>query len=151
VKAALGVVVAMMSSIGCPGSLEDPERFRISPCDPSDPSMTCTSTTPPPPPTTEDIAASIFLPRCALAGCHAPPNVQGDLELGGVDVESRLFAVTSSTAICNGRVLVVVGNADASLLFGKLAPVPPCGSPMPLGSMLSDAERGSVRAWIESL
>ena len=38
---------------------------------------------------------------------------------------------------------------EASLLYAKLAPNPPCGSQMPLAALqLSDAEAACVSEWI---
>jgi hypothetical protein len=148
VKRALrsGVVVIALVSSACPGSLEDPERFIVRVCggegQPICTSTTSTEATPPP-------LDTVFRPRCGFPGCHAPP-VQGGLDLSAEEIEDRLVSVTSSSALCAGRVYVVPGEPTMSLLYLKMTGEP-CGSKMPLGGSVSPSELSEVREWIEGL
>lgn len=127
---------------GCPGRLDDPDRFLITTCEPV--CTTSTSTIPP--------LLTIFRPRCGIDGCHdssAMPESGLDLYSGGV--AARLVGVTSTTAVCNGRTYVVPGDPTNSLIYGKISGIPPCGIPMPVGSELSVEDIEAVRLWIEAL
>jgi hypothetical protein len=135
---------------GCPGSLQDPERFFID------------ATTPPcvmddggcdTPVSAAAVETDIFKPKCATPGCHVGASVPfaGNLDLSKSDALDALAGRTSSTATCNGQALVVPGNAMGSLIYNKLMAMPRCGSQMPLGSMLQPEEMREVEDWIQTL
>jgi len=95
--------------------------------------------------------------NCRLCHGLVPSDASnGNLNFGGLtndEMYQRLVGSSSSSTQCGGRVYVVPGNPDGSLLYDKLANArPACGSRMPSGGFayLSDEELGVVRAWIEA-
>lgn len=48
---------------------------------------------------------------------------------------------------CPG-IRVIPGDRDASVLWQKINPSPPCGSRMPFGGMLEPAEIETIGSWI---
>ena len=86
--------------------------------------------------------------------CHGLPAF--DLSNGnlstGMDKASTYAALvgkTSTSSMCNGKLLVAPAQPEASLLLQKLLPNPPCGLRMPNGGMgLSDTQIELVRSWI---
>lgn len=108
------------------------------------------------PATFTEVYAALF-PRetraqCSL--CHGlPPNeISNGLLSMGTDRATAYAALTtqaSKSKRCSGRAFVVAGNPDASLLYEKVSPAPPCGDRMPLGgSVLSSTQLELVRSWI---
>jgi hypothetical protein len=95
-----------------------------------------------------DIERDVLTTDCGGATCHgaADPAAGVDLETAGV--ASRLSGAPSS---CEDMLLIAPGDPDASLLYRKLEPDPPCGSQMPLGGELDEVALGCVRAWIAGL
>jgi hypothetical protein len=114
---------------GCPGHLENPERFGP---------LTC------------NVPAS-FKQSCASAGCHSASSPANGLDLASDGVAARVVNVmASASGSCAGHVLADPGNPDESLLVTKLGDSPPCGSHMPLtGTSFTDAQIECVRSWIE--
>lgn len=118
--------------LGCPGELENPERFLDGGA-----GETC-----------PDIYNDIFVKRCAGSICHEGANAAAGLDLVAPDVESRLVDVQGRD--CKG-LLVDPVLPETSLLYDKLLPLPNCGSPMPIGKpALSGFELECVREWIAS-
>ena len=109
---------------------------------------TSTNTTPP---TTAEIQSTILVPKCGSGGCHAAMFPGGGLDLVSPNLQQRLVSVTSSTALCSGRVLVNPGAPDASLMWTKLSEPPACGTKMPEIGMLTADELAKIKAWIEGL
>lgn len=142
--------------LGCPGRLEDIERFATVPCGtPGQPACTTTSTRTSTGTNTSTIvtaADTLIRQRCATPGCHPADNPQAGLDLATADIAGRLSDVMSPTTVCRDRILLVPGDGQASLLYDKLLDQPVCGSPMPLvGDRFTEAERAEVRAWIDGL
>lgn len=106
--------------------------------------------------TFSDIYAMLF-PRMTNAHCdmcHGLPafdRSNGNLSTG-MDKASTYLALVSkasTSSMCSGRVLVVPGQPDMSLLLQKVMPNPPCGLRMPNGgAALSDAQIEMIRSWI---
>lgn len=118
--------------LGCPGELENPERF----IDGGIPQV-C-----------PDIYKDVFLKRCAGSICHEGANAAAGLDLIAPDVEKRLVDVPGRD--CQG-LLVDPVLPETSLLYDKLLPLPNCGSPMPIGKpALTGFELECVREWIAS-
>jgi len=116
--------------LGCPGELENPERF----LDGGLP-LAC-----------PDIPNELFVKSCAGSICHEGANPAAGLDLIAPDVESRL--VDKPGRDCPG-LLVDPVLPEASLLYQKLLPLPECGSPMPVGKpALNGFELECVREWI---
>ena len=114
---------------GCPGDLEDPDRFL------DGGTFTC-----------PDITGELFVDRCGGSICHSGAEPAAGLDLVSPGVVSRL--VDQKGRDCPG-ILVDPVDPEGSLLYDKLLPNTACGSPMPLGRpMLSQAELACVRDWI---
>jgi hypothetical protein len=126
----LTIAGAAILFLGCPGELENPERF----IDPNAP-QAC-----------PDIVQELFVMRCAGSICHEGAEAAAGLDLIAPNVESRLIDVKGRD--CSG-LLVDPVLPEASLLYQKLLPLPDCGSPMPLGTpALNGFELECVREWI---
>lgn len=155
VTGALGLVAAV-SLLGCPGGIDDVERFRPPVCGrPGLPACTTTTSTqpppPPPPPTTAEVLQEVFND---CIGCHSMQAPQGQFVMAFASpaaFEAAMLAGTSSTTFCSGRRFVVAGRPDQSLLYLKLTAQFGCGSRMPLGAPLSTAKTELVKRWIEGL
>jgi hypothetical protein len=88
----------------------------------------------------------IFAARCTGLGCHGEDNPAAGLDLESGDLESRLVGRPAGT--CAGT-LVDPATPEASILYRKLTPMPPCGARMPLDrTPLNDAEMQCVLEWI---
>ncbi len=93
-----------------------------------------------------DVVTRIFVPSCGGTGCHDATGPQQDLDLVSPGVAARVVGVRGLG--CNAT-LADPGNPEASLIYQKLSPTPPCGSPMPLARpALSDEDVACVLAWI---
>lgn len=98
------------------------------------------------------IFPSLTNPRCD--SCHAMPASDvsnGKLHMGmdKATAYNALVGKTSAGRKCMGKPLIVPGQPEASLLWQKLGPSPPCGSRMPIGGApLSDEQLEMVRSWI---
>jgi hypothetical protein len=126
------VVVAGTANLflGCPGELENPERF-------IDENL---------PQACPDIVQQLFVMRCAGSICHEGAEPAAGLDLISPNVESRLVNVEGRD--CPG-LLVDPVLPETSLLYQKLLPLPDCGSPMPIGKpALTGFELECVREWI---
>lgn len=100
------------------------------------------------PPTLVDVQRDIFTPRCANAACHGGETPQLDLDLS----EGRAFdnVVNVRARAVEGRLRVVPGRPDESLLF-ELVQRPVKGvRRMPVGFPLEDGEIDMLRQWIEA-
>jgi hypothetical protein len=95
----------------------------------------------------EAAVATIIAQSCALATCHDDDAAAG-LNLGG-DWPSQLIAQSSS--LCDGAILVVPGDPEASHVYLKVATMPQCGERMPVGDVLDAAAIDCIGAWIEGL
>jgi hypothetical protein len=127
---ALAAITAAALLGGCPGTLEDKEKFLAGTC--------------------PDIPA-LFAQRCTTSGCHGATDMAGQLDLASPDLASRVSGVPSA-GDCAGRVLADPNDPEGSVLYFKLEPSPPCGSKMPLtGTPLVEREIACVREWILSL
>lgn len=130
--AGLVMLGAAFCFLGCPGELENPERFLDGGIPQSCP----------------DITGDLFVHRCAGSICHEGKEAAAGLDLVSPDVESRLVDVKGRD--CPG-LLVDPVLPETSLLYQKLLPTPDCGSPMPIGKpALSGFELECMREWIAS-
>jgi hypothetical protein len=119
---------------GCPGELDDPQRFQGAGL------VAC------------DVRINeLFTKTCSTAGCHSGDQPAQGLDLVSPGVEERLIGVTPTGAGCSG-VLVDPKNPIQSLLYSKLTELPPCGVPMPFGGgRLSARDLECMRTWIAGL
>jgi hypothetical protein len=114
---------------GCPGSLDDPDRFSAQ-------FGTC-----------PDMPA-FFGKTCAVATCHAAKNPSAGLDLESDDIAGRL---TGKMATGSSGLLIDPSSPSESVLYTKVTDSPPSGARMPLGGdPLDDAMVGCVLTWIES-
>jgi hypothetical protein len=132
-------VGALTLLAGCPGTLADKELYEAaldgatSRADGSD--GPC-----------GDVVARVFVPNCGGSGCHGASAPQQDLDLVSPGVASRVVGVTGKGC---SVVLADPSDPEGSLMYQKLSPAPPCGSPMPLARPpLSRADTACVLAWI---
>jgi hypothetical protein len=113
---------------------------------------------PPPAPTATftEVYAMIF-PRTTNAHCDMchglPPFEQSNGSFStGFDRASTYASMVgkaSTSGACQGRVFVVPGKPEQSLLLQKVLPDPPCGIRMPNGGApLTDAQNELIRSWI---
>jgi hypothetical protein len=148
VTLSLGAAAAIT---GCPGHLENPDRFDIT-------GSTGTGTTDGASAGGGGVSTSasggntcpdvpkLFVMRCGTAGCHG-----GDAPVQGLDLASPNLAsrVVGAMAKQCAEPLADPMNPEGSVLYKKLKPSPTCGpSQMPIGAMLSTAEVACVKAWI---
>ena len=125
----LSLGAALLALSGCPGSLEDPERFLTG----TDAGPTC------------NVEADILAPKCATAGCHDATTIAQNLDLSGSGVRARLRA---QTATCTSA----AGQPMGAFLLVKVKPSPTCGGPMPLGAAaLTAAEIKCLEDYVASL
>lgn len=114
---------------GCPGSLEDPDRF-------AEQFGTCPDT------------PALIAKSCASANCHAAENPSAGLDLASDDVIGRL---SGQKAAGSAGLLVDPSAPAESVLYTKVTDAPPFGSRMPLGgNPLDDAQVDCILSWIES-
>ncbi|MEQ8274918.1 MAG: hypothetical protein RMA76_13045 [Deltaproteobacteria bacterium] len=116
---------------GCPGSLENPDRFA---------GVTCELNI--------DVERDVLQAKCGGMDCHnsgAAPAAGLDLE--SPDVLQRLIDVPGRA--CNGRALIQSDAPDGSQLLDRVQDTPECGLRMPLGGdVLPADERNCLRAWV---
>jgi hypothetical protein len=116
----------------------------LSACTRADPGPACT-------PDPASIQDRILTPSCALSGCHSANDSAGRLSLAREN-DPLAQMVNAPASGCSGRVLVVPGAPERSLLYEKLTASPPsCGAHMPVASDLPAAQKECVRAWIAAL
>ncbi|HKP64499.1 MAG TPA: hypothetical protein VJV78_47505 [Polyangiales bacterium] len=143
--------------VGCAGDLRDPDRFGFL-LDRGDGGMgsakdggsdkdsgTPVELTPPP-----ACVTKIFQNTCKNVTCHGAGASQVDLVSAGV--EKRLVGkMSTSNGLCKNRVLVSASGGESLLIDKVTKTQPPCGSAMPIGSMLTDTEQTCLTDWVDSL
>ena len=123
------LLLLLLTTTGCPGRLEDPERFE------GDGAGVCTL----------DVERTLLPTSCGGGGCHGSSNPAGKLDLESPGVAQRLVNVTSG---CEGKPLV---GANDSYLLEKLHPQPSCGALMPVGTPLTAYERACIEQYVQDL
>lgn len=119
--------------LGCPGSLDDIESFRVD-AGAGDGAPSCA-----------DVEAT-FASTCAVAGCHSTAEMSGSLDLQSPDIRGRLRGKKASGG---APLLIDPAAPDKSALYTKLLPMPPFGTRMPLGRKpLDDATARCVLLWV---
>lgn len=122
---------------GCPGSLENPERFDLG----DGGGQTDTGAGPSCP----DVPTAIFAPSCSVEGCHSAKDQLGKLDLETSPIGPRLVGQKANGG---AGLLIDPATPDDSVLLTKLRKPPPFGSQMPLGASLTEEQIQCVRAWI---
>jgi hypothetical protein len=116
---------------GCPGSLQDPDRFRgeggTGTCD----------------------VEQLFMDTCTGTGCHGAGTPAAGVDLVTAGVAARLVDAPASTT-CPGRVEIDSADPANSLILEKVSEaMPSCGAAMPfLGEMLTPEEIACVEEWV---
>ncbi len=93
----------------------------------------------------------LFLPRCALKGCHTEQDHVGNLDLEVHAYESLVNVPPDNfAAATNGWRRVAPGDPEQSFLYLKLRPIAPqFGSQMPLvGAPVEEDWLQRIRVWI---
>jgi hypothetical protein len=103
--------------------------------------------------TFDRIGQQLFVPSCAVSGCHDSESSQADLTLHPGGAHSELVNVTpfNIPAATDGLKRVLPGDLDLSLLYRKVTgDLPPgYGQQMPLGGpAVSPAMVDIIRLWI---
>lgn len=123
---------------GCPGTLDNKERFMVDAGSLDDPDAGGCG----------DVPTRIFVPSCGDNGCHGATAPQQGLDLVSSGLNARIVGVQAKT--CSG-ILADPQNPAGSLMYTKLLTRPQCGSQMPLArEPLSDADVACVLAWIST-
>ena len=119
--------LATLWLLGCPPSLDDPERFQTS----------C--------PTGFSVDA-MLRQQCSRVGCHVVgAAAAGGLDLTSADAFDRMYGKAS---LC-GPPLISASGPDQSVLVAKLEGTASCGGRMPLGGTpLTASQIACVQAWI---
>lgn len=143
---------AIVTSVGCAGALEDPERFQRSRdggLGENDASLGDASIDDGGRTDVEAEARALIAARCEL--CHSAALSLGGLDLTGDDVGERLRAGAATCTEVAGQPFVNPNDVANSYFLLKLGPTPPCGARMPQGGALSTDEIELLTRWVESL
>lgn len=129
----VGLVGWGLVAAGCPGTLEDPDRFKPV-------ATTCALQI--------DVETDLFAARCGTTNCHvAGPSASAGLDLASANPMARLKDLPELS--CTQRPLVSSANPRASVLLDRLKGTPSCGARMPLtGEPFSQQEIDCVEVWI---
>ncbi|WP_437908644.1 hypothetical protein WME95_12745 [Sorangium sp. So ce327] len=94
-------------------------------------------------------APALVAMKCATAGCHDENSKLAGLSLAA-GWENTLRGQAS---VCGeGSSVLVPGDPDASAIYTKVTPDPPCNERMPFGgAALSDTEIACIRDFIAAL
>lgn len=161
--AAFAVAVCFIA--GCPGTLEDKQRFLdYVPAEAGSSSAGAaaqagasgTAQAGAPPIGSEagasnddpcgDIIDRVFAPSCGDTGCHGAVAPQQGLDLVSPGLTDRVVGVAGTAC---ASILADPANPQGSLIYQKLLPSPKCGAQMPLARpALSSADAACVLAWI---
>lgn len=103
-------------------------------------------------PTFTRVFNEVLGPRCSGRFCHGSATGGGLVLVGRADAHRALVGVAAGGAACgsSGSLRVAPGDPDASLLVQKLEGAAGCGTEMPPGARLADADLALIRAWIEA-
>ena len=151
-----GVALCALLLTGCPGTLDHKERFLVAVAGASNGTGGSAGAVPVDAGTDAgagsdvgpcgDVVERIFVPSCGGTGCHDALGPQQDLDLVSPGVAARVVGVPGLG--CTST-LADPANPELSLIYQKLSPTPPCGSPMPLARpALSEEDAACVLAWI---
>lgn len=120
---------------GCPGTIDDKERFLRRHDGGADAGC-------------PDVPA-FLAERCGGQTCHVAPALASGLDLVSPKVESRLAGIPATSCV---GLLANPAAPEQSILYTKLLATPTCGTRMPLGGTpLNDDEMACVAAWISGL
>ena len=126
------VPAVALAMTGCPGTLEDPERFSC--------------------------GNAVLVQRCATSSCHDADAPAAGLNLVPEGLAGRIVGVPGSTMAddttgaigCGGRILADPANPEESLIYLKVTD-PPCGAAMPIGTPLDAEQKQCLLELIQDL
>jgi hypothetical protein len=125
------LALALVWAWGCPGKLENPDRFKLV--------TTCTLSI--------DVEADLLRPRCGTANCHATVNPSLGLDFEAPNLLDRITDVPEAS--CSGRALASSAVPRASVILDRVKATPTCGSRMPLiGEPFNQAEIDCLEVWL---
>lgn len=131
------LLVSALYLAGCPGSLQDPDRF--GPVGGSDGGGggAC------------DVE-QLLSDTCTGIGCHGAMDPAEGVDLMTAGVADRLVDTMSTSIACTGRIEIDSADPANSLLLEKITmATPTCGAGMPfLRPMLTADEIACVEAWV---
>lgn len=153
---AAGVAAILGLTLGCPGRLDDPDRFLTqgsgggsggvggggsggsggSGGGGSGGAAGCSP---------QNVEATVIVPSCGINGCHGPTDAAG----GHIDLQSAGIAdrIRMGTA---GASVQCMGRTFASLFYDKIRKDPQvCGTRMPQGIPLPLAEITCIKAYLD--
>lgn len=177
IAARLALFGLLVLFAGCPGTLQNPERFLMFRTDgpraenapveipgqpdaasqdsqPTQESQPTPEPGPEPPPDDSPLPAgcnpnNIFRQRCVSVGCHAGANPAGQLDLSKPSSNIRDQLRNQKSKICTERNLVEASDPLGGLFWEKLSGTTTCGAPMPLGKKtLTSEELDCIKAWL---
>jgi len=133
---------AVLSLVGCPGKLADPERF-------SQPEVNAVSDVP-------TCLSTVFSKKCSGDLCHSPGTPGAGLDLVSSGVGARLIGVPATHGdadggVCPPATLIDPNNPSASWILYKIGASVDCGSPMPQVGKLSNAERQCINDFVTAV
>ncbi|RKG93127.1 hypothetical protein D7V88_03540 [Corallococcus terminator] len=130
--ASLFAVALLATSAGCAGGLDDPDRFTG-----GTGSACATSTT----------ATGILQAQCFACHSTSSKEIGAGLDLEATGLPGRLYTTTSSST-CSSVPMANSADPANSLFLKKLTSNPGCGTRMPQGAALSDAETACLKEWL---
>ncbi|MET0792576.1 MAG: hypothetical protein ABW061_13730 [Polyangiaceae bacterium] len=147
------VAVALCFVAGCPGKLEDKQRFLdYVPAEAGPEAAAPLEAGPgaeaggPNDGPCGDIIDRVFAPSCGDSGCHGAVAPQQGLDLVSPGLAERVVGVAGTACVST---LADPTNPESSLIYTKLLPTPGCGAQMPLARpALSAEDTACVLAWI---
>lgn len=140
-RCALITALLSVALLGCPGNLDDPDRFKTGKDGGTDGGAVAGFVCP-----SANVKArdELIIKRCANAGCHDGTSMAGGLDLKSPDVLSRMKDIPSAS--CTNKVLITPDGGG--YFFEKLRPMPTCGTRMPLtGNSLTATEEQCLGEW----
>jgi hypothetical protein len=154
VRPSCALVGLLVVTAGCPGTLEDPERFIeagggvVTPQGTGDAAASGEGGQTLDAATCPDIPTAVFQAKCTSSGCHNSQDKSQGLDLQSSGVSMRLVGVAATEG---PGLLVDPGTPSHSVLYTKLTTMPPFGARMPLGSSLDEATIACVLSWVEEV
>lgn len=152
IVSSLGTLVATaataMVCTGCPGTLDNPERFISDAGDALAPPLPTVDAAPATP-NCDTAIPTMFTTDCATAGCHAGATASNglDLTLAASDIRTKL---RNKAAVGDPTVLLIdPTHPDKSALYTKTGDPPPFGGPMPPTFELDAPTRACLLTWIQ--
>lgn len=142
-------VAAAVTVVGCPGTLDDPDRFVDGGGSTCDPSIDVVS----------DIIRTTEAGGCTSSICHDDVDPGGGLDLLTSSLPAALVGRAPTCedttnagcpGACGGKLLIDPASPEQSYLLEKVRESSPtCGDHMPLGFNLSPAKIACLEAWVE--